>query len=353
MSLPSESSAESRLTIDLDAMAANYAAIQREGAGVEIAPVVKADGYGLGVGPVARRLWALGARRFFVARASEGAALRKELRDREATLYVLDGAVAGQEPLLRDARLTPVLATAEQAARWDGPAGLHIDTGMNRLGVSPAEAAALTGRRFEMVMSHLGSAGETDNARTTAQLARFREVRPLFPGIPASLSASAGSFRGEAYRFDFIRPGISLYGGGPFETPDARIRAVATVDAPILQIRALKAGEQVGYGTMFTADRPMKVAIAGAGYADGVIRASHARGAVALDGVRCPFLAITMDMIAVDIANCPTARVGDRLELLGEQAKLDALAAAAGSVAHEILTGLSQRAERRYIGAAA
>jgi len=344
-------SPESRLTIDLDAMAANYAAIRAEGEGVEIAPVVKADGYGLGVGPVARRLWALGARRFFVARASEGAALRRELGAREATLYVLDGAVAGEEELLRDFHLTPVLASVEQVARWDGIAGLHIDTGMNRLGVSPAEAGALARRRFEMVMSHLGSAEAADNARTTAQLARFREVRPLFPHSPASLSASAGSFKGKAYRYDFIRPGISLFGGGPFETPDARIRAVATLDAPILQIRDLKAGDQVGYGKMFTADRAMRVAVAGAGYADGVLRTSHARGAAALDGAPCPFLAITMDMIVVDLAACPGAKVGDRLELLGPSAKLDDLSAAAGSVAHEILTGLSRRAERQYIGA--
>jgi alanine racemase len=103
---------------------------------------------------------------------------------------------------------------------------------------------------------------------------------------------------------------------------------------------------------MFTASRPMRIAIAGAGYADGVLRTSHARGAAALNGVPCPFCAITMDMIAVDIAACPYAKVGDRLELLGPHAKLDDLAAAAGSVAHEILTGLSRRAERSYIGAA-
>ena len=346
-------SPESRLTIDLDAMAANYAAIRAEGEGVEVAPVVKADGYGLGVGPVGRRLWTLGARRFFVARASEGVALRAELVDRNATIYVLDGAVAGEEPRLRAAGLTPVLATPEQAARWDGPAGLHIDTGMNRLGVSPAEAAALVSRRFEIVMSHLGSAEAQDNARTTAQLARFREVRPLFSGIPASLSASAGAFKGADYRFDFVRPGISLFGGGPFERTDERIKAVATLDAPILQIRDLKTGDQVGYGSMFTADRTMRVAVIGAGYGDGVLRTSHARGAAALNGVRCPFLAITMDMIVVDIGACPDASVGDRLELLGPHATLDDLAAAAGSVAHEILTGLSRRAIRLYRGAVA
>jgi alanine racemase len=356
--LPPESSTETlatdaRLTIDLDALAMNYAAIRREGEGVELAPVVKADGYGLGVGPVARRLWVEGARRFFVARASEGAALREQLAGRDALIYVLDGAVAGQEPTLRDADLIPVLATAEQARRWQGMAALHIDTGMNRIGVSPDEARALAARPFEMVMSHLGSAEQQDNDRTDRQLALWRELRPLFGDVPASLSASAGSFKGEAYRYDFIRPGISLYGGGPFETPDARIRAVATLDAPILQIRDIQAGDRIGYGSMFTARKPMRVAVAGAGYADGVLRTAHARGAAALDGVKCPFLAITMDMIVVDIAACPEAKVGDRLELLGPHANLDHLAAAAGSVAHEILTGLSRRADRRYIGSVA
>ena len=349
--------AEARLSVDLDALAANYAAIAREAAGATLAPVVKADGYGLGAGPVARRLRAEGARSFFVARVSEGEALRAALGERETEIFILDGATPGSQPHLAEAALTPVLSTTDQAAYWReaGGAGafaLHVDTGMNRLGVSldQAEALARAGLSPDLVMSHLGAAAEPEHPRNTAQLARFAIARALFPDARASLSASAGIFLGPDYRFDLVRPGISLYGGGPRERPDPRIAAVATLDAPILQIRDLKAGEQIGYGAMFTAPRTMRVAVAGAGYADGVLRTSHAKGAAWIDGARAPFLVVTMDMIVIDLAACPKAKIGDRVELLGPHAPLDELAAAASSVAHEILVRLGARARRSYVG---
>jgi alanine racemase len=348
------SPAESTLTIELHALAANYACVAAEAAGAETAPVVKAEGYGLGAGVVAKRLWAEGARRFFVARLSEGEALRAALAGRETQILVLDGVLPGSQPRFEAAGLTPVLNTLEQASDWrGGPAALHVDTGMNRLGVSleEAETLARSGPPIELVMSHLGNAAEPDDPRNRAQLIRFLEARALFPDAKASLAASAGVFLGPDYRFDLVRPGISLYGGGPRERPDPRIATVATLEAPILQIRELKAGERIGYGAMFTAPRPMRVGVLGAGYADGVLRTSHAKGAGWIDGARAPFLIVSMDLIAVDLDAARGARVGDRVELLGPHAHLDDLATAAASVAHEILVRLSDRAERRYIGA--
>jgi alanine racemase len=347
---------EARLTIDLDALAANYATLREAATGAEVACVVKADGYGLGAAPVARRLLAAGARTFFVARLSEGEALRAALGHAAADILVLDGAAPGERGRFIAARLAPVLGTADQLADWRGgdgaPLSIHVDTGMNRLGLNATEAAALaeSGAQVGLVMSHLGSAAEPENPRNSAQLSRFQAVRSLFPAARASLAASAGTYLSADYRFDIVRPGISLYGGGPQERPDPRFLAVATLDVPILQIRDIAAGDRVGYGDMFTAPRAMRVAVLGGGYADGMLRTSHAAGAGWLNGVRVPFLVVTMDMIVVDIGDCPDARPGDRVELLGAHAHLDDLAIAAGSVAHEILVNISARAKRTYLG---
>lgn len=344
----------SRLIIDLDAVAHNYRAIAGEAAGAEVAPVVKADGYGLGAGPIARKLWDEGARSFFVARLVEGEALRRALGARQATIFVLDGLTDGGGEAMAKAGLTPVINRPEHLAHWRGDFALHVDTGMNRLGVSLDEAAALaaSGASPCLVMSHLGSAEQPDNPRNGEQLARFRQARALFAGVKASLSASSGAFLGPDYRFDQVRPGISLYGGGPREVPDPRIRAVATLSAPILQLRDLKAGEKAGYGATFTARGDMRLAVVGCGYADGIIRQSHKGAAGWLHGSRSPFCFVTMDLIGIDVSGVAAVAVGDRVELLGENAKLDDLAKAAGSVAHECLTRLSPRGERAYLGEA-
>lgn len=358
------SPARARLTIDLDALAHNHAVVAAEAAGAELAPVVKSDGYGLGAGPVARRLHAEGARSFFVARLDEGEALRAELgAERPARIYVLDGLTPGTAPRLAAARLTPVLAGLPQvaaASAWAAAHGgldvaLHVDTGMNRQGLTPDAARALAeapdrlrGLDVILLMSHLGSAADALDPRNPAQLAAFQAIRALFPDARASLAASAGVFLGPDYRFDMVRPGVSLYGGGPFDRPDPRLKAVATLAAPILDIRNLRPGDRLGYGRQFTADRPVRAAIVAAGYTDGVIRAANAGGYAWAAGARRPLLAVTMDLLAVDIGDAALT-TGDMVELLGPNALLDDLAAAAGTVAHEVLVRLSRRAERVYV----
>lgn len=354
-----------RLTIDLDALAANYAVLKDEAGGAEVAAVVKADGYGLGAAPLARRLWAEGARSFFVARLSEGEALRGALGPgRPAAIYLLDGFLPGAAARLAAADLTPVLCTLPQvaaASAWATLAGrltvaLQVDTGMNRQGLSPEEARVLVdgpgafrGLDVDLLVSHLGSAAEPSDPRNAEQLAAFDTVRPLFPGARASLSASAGLFLGPEYRHDLVRAGISLYGGGPEERPDPRIRAVATLTAPILDIRNLRAGDRVAYGSTFTAERPMRVAVVAAGYADGLLRAAQGGGYAWCAGGRRRLLAMTMDLLVIELGDAP-AEAGEAVELLGPNALLDDLAAAAGTVPHELLVRLSPRAERVYLG---
>ncbi|MBL8553331.1 MAG: alanine racemase [Phenylobacterium sp.] len=342
-----------RLTIDLDALAHNRAAIAAATPGAEVAAVVKADGYGLGAGPVARRLHAEGTRSFFVARIEEGESLRGELGDRDAAIYVLDGLPARPAQRLVDARLTPVIATAAQAEAARGlgrPVALQVDTGMNRQGLTLGEARAVAdGLEVGLIMSHLGSATDPAEARNREQLARFREVRGLFPNARASLAASAGAFLGPDYRCDMIRAGIGLFGGGPEERPDRRLRAVATLTAPIVDIRLLSAGDRLGYGSSFTAPGSMRVAVVAAGYADGVIRAAMGDGYAWAAGAPRRLLAVNMDILVIELAE--GGAVGDVVELLGPHALLDDLARAAGTVAHEVLVRLSSRAARVYLGA--
>jgi alanine racemase len=363
MSLPAV-----RLTVDLDALSSNLNLLREAAGGAECAPVLKADGYGLGAAAVARRLWEDGARTFFVARAAEGEAVRAALGPgRAAVVYVLDGLTPGVAPRLAAARLTPALmswAQVEAAVALAGAAGrplpvaLHVDTGMNRQGLTPEQAAGLAadperlGRlEVELVMSHLGSAAQPDDPRNREQLGRFREIRRLFPQSRASLAASAGVFLGPDYRFEMVRPGVSLYGGGPLERPDPRIAAVARLEAPLLNVREVAAGEAVGYGVSVRAPRPMRLGIVAAGYADGIIRAAKGAGYAWAAGARRPLVIVTMNMIAIDLGEAALSP-GDPVELLGPNALLDDLAEAAGSVAHECLTRLSAVTDRRYLGEA-
>jgi alanine racemase len=356
---------DARLTIDLDALAANYRALKAQAGGVEVAPAVKADAYGLGAAIVADRLWAEGARAFYTARLSEGVALRQSLGDREATIHVLDGVTPGSAPALEAAGLTPVLNSLPQIEAWNSharggrlKAAIHVDTGMNRLGLRLEEIRVLLGAMDRLkhvevvqVMSHLACANEPDHPLNARQLERFQEAAALFPDARRSLANSAGIFLGGPYAFDQVRPGISLYGGGPRDVPDDRIKAVATFEAPILQVRNVPRGESIGYGGAFTASDNTRVAIIAAGYADGLPRAAHPRGSVWFDGQRRPILGrISMDLSAVDITDCDAARPGAMVQIIGPDLPVDDAAAAAGTTAYELLTRIAPRARRAVKG---
>jgi len=361
--------ARARLTIDLNAVAANYAVLRGVADGAEVGPVVKADGYGLGAAQIARRLWAEGARSFFVARLEEGEALREALgAERPAAVHVFDGAEGGSGPRLVASSLIPILNSSGQievysaVSRSHGsalPCGLHIDTGMNRLGLRREELDALVaspdrlqGLEIGMVLSHLACADQEEHPLNARQAGRFRKARILFPRAKASLANSAGVFLGPDYRHDLVRPGVALYGGGPFSRPHRDILTVATLEAPILDVRAVAAGETVGYGADFLAERGCRVAVVAAGYADGLPRASW-RGARAwFAGDFRPVVGrVSMDLMVIDVTGCDEARPGAIVELLGPHVLLDDVAQAAGTIAHAVLTGLGRRAERVYLGA--
>ncbi len=363
--------AEAQLFVDLDALAANYRLILDLAGAAQTAPVVKADAYGLGLAPVARRLWAEGARGFFVSRVAEGLALRGALGPaRPATVWVFDGCPPGAAAALSGAELTPVLNSFTQIDDWGLhalslgrrlSAALHLDTGMNRLGLRLEEARALAVSpdrlrplELELIVSHLACGGQAGHPMNARQLERFVEICRLYPGVPRSLSASGGVFLGADYRLDQVRPGISLYGGGPFAAPDPRLATVATLSAPILQVRQVPAGETIGYGADFTATQAMRIAILGIGYADGVLRSLSPGAYGSLDGQACPLVGrISMDLIALDVTDHPNAQPGADIELIGRHAPLDDVARRAGTISYEVLTRIGGRVARLYRGESA
>jgi len=339
------------LTVDLNALAANFHTLEAVG-GVPVHPVVKADSYGLGAAACAARLMAEGARTFFVARTGEGERLRAAL-GAEPAIYVLDGCPAGRAARLRAADLRPVLNANVQLADWRAAGGeacgIQIDTGMNRLGFRPDDAPEPF-EGLDLVLSHLACADEPAAPMNARQRDAFAAAAARYPGALRSFANSGGVFLGADYVFDATRPGISLYGSGPEGRPDPRIRPVATLTAEVLQLLDVPAGETVGYSGTFTAARPTRIATCAAGYADGVLRSYSPNGQVFVAGELRPIVGrVSMDACAVDVTGLDVA-VGDTVELFGANRMLDNAATAAGTIAYELLSAITARVPRVYVG---
>jgi alanine racemase len=336
------------LHIDLDAIAANWRTLDAM-TGCETAAVVKADGYGLGAARVAKTLAQEGARHFFVAVAEEGAALRRALGD-GPEIGVFSGHMAGDTEMLRDARLVPMLNSPEQVRRHldalpGAPYGVQLDSGMNRLGLEPADWAAIRAEAeagpLRLVMSHLACADAPDHPANDAQLGTFAAMTEGV-AAPRSLAATGGILLGPDYHFDFTRPGIGLYGGLPFADAEPVVR----LSLPVIQVRDVAPGETVGYGCTFTATGPTRIATVSAGYADGLIRAMSGKANLYAGDIACPLAGrVSMDLLTVDVTGLKD--VPASLDILGPAQTVDDLAEAAGTIGYEILTSLGARYARR------
>jgi alanine racemase len=349
------------VVIDLDALARNYGRLREMAAPAECAAVVKANAYGLGLAPVARRLRAEGCRRFFVANVAEARELRGLLAD--APIYVLNGADAGAERSFADAALTPVLNTLAQVRGWAGlgrPAILNLDTGMTRLGLGPADVDAMladTGLmerlQIEYVMTHLACADEPSHPLNAAQLARFEAQRARLPAAPTSIGNAAGAVTGADTRGDLVRLGIALYGGNPFGGGVSPVEPVASLYGTVVQVRDIDEPCTVGYGATYAIEPPARVAVIAAGYANGYLRALSNAGVASIGGARVPVIGrVSMELICLDVTALPEAavEVGQRVELFGKDISIDDVAAAAGTISYEILTGLGPGSVFEYVG---
>lgn len=397
-----------RLTVDLAALAENWRRFDAMGR-AETGAAVKADAYGVGVteaGPALRRA---GCRTFFVATASEAATLTKAIRKatqaarraqqeaqsaggpkpggsgapakgrakqaglgpwpKKPAVYVLNGAIEGLEEILA-VGARPVLNTEAEARAADAEGrrreapiacAIQVETGMNRLGMQPSEQAWLLANQTrglapDLIMSHLACADAPEHPANDQQRASFRaareELKLRFPSARASLAATGGALLGQDFAFDLIRPGVGLYGGAPFL--DAA--SVVTLEAPLMRIWSVRAGETSGYGGVWRAERPSRLATVPLGYADGLPRALSNRGRARVGGVEVPVAGrISMDLTVLDITDVEEVSgrapsIGDFAVFLDDTLTVDRMAAQADTIGYEILTRLGSRAERRYVG---
>jgi alanine racemase len=359
------------LTIDLDAVEANWRALAHKLLTVECAAVVKANAYGLGLEPVTAKLAKAGCKTFFVADVAE--ARRARTRAREATIYVLNGFSSDAGMAFAELNVQPVINSTAELAEWDafvsaqnwrGGAAIHVDTGMNRLGISADEAAAVALRLRQenhgvtLLMSQLACAEIADHPLTAAQIRLFRELRMLYHGVPASLANSSGIYIGDATHFDLARPGAALYGINPTPGRDNPMRNVVELTGRILQVRKLQQGETVGYGAAWTARRASRIAVVALGYADGLLRAGSGLdrkggGTAIVAEKRCTVVGyISMDLACIDITDVADGAVrrGDVATFIGENLAIDEIGASAGTIGYEILVRLGPRCHLVYRG---
>ena len=371
----SEAHAGAILTIDLDAVAANYRHLRDRLGGAACAAVVKADGYGLGMERVAPVLARAGCRVFYVAHIEEGILLRQILNDTgesafvQTEIHVLGGLMAGAEGAYDASRLAPVLGSLREIHDWKTycarverplPCSIHADTGMGRLGLPPHELDMLTEEPSRLegldilgVISHLASADEPESPQNAEQLAAFADVRRRLPQGKASFANSSGIFLGSEYHCNLVRPGAALYGIGPVPGKPNPMAQVIGLQGKIIQMRDVDAPQTVGYGATHRVEGPGRVATVPVGYADGYLRSLGNKGTGYIGDIPVPVVGrVSMDLITLDVTGVPEhlAVTGTLVDLIGPRNPIDQVAREAGTIGYEILTSLGHRYRRVYKG---
>jgi alanine racemase len=355
--MSNSSTTSATLTIDLPALKQNYLALSEKLNSGELASVLKANAYGLGVKEIASTLHAAGCQTFFVATLDEGIELRQILP--VAKIYVFHGVSSGTSDIFVANTLIPVLNSLEQIQEWqshkDQVAALHVDTGMARLGLTPKEYATAQNLKYyniDLIISHLACAEEKNNPKNTEQLAIFKLLINTRTARRASLAASSGIFLGPDYHFNLCRAGASIFGINPTPKLPNPMAQVVRLQAEIVQIRSVDTPQTVGYGEAYRATRPAKIATLAVGYADGYMRSLGNTGMAFLGEYEVPTVGrVSMDLTTVDVTKIPDGQlsVGTRVDLIGPNNPIDQIAKQAGTIGYEILTALGKRFERRYI----
>lgn len=349
--------------IDLSAIRHNYQLAKRCAPGREAFAVVKANAYGHGVREVVTSLHGE-ADGFAVASLEEAAEVRA--LHGSARILLLEGCFEPSEyQIASQLRLDVAVQGEEQASALLAatlPAPLNVwfklDSGMHRLGFS-AEALRVAFPRLRAapqvaelnLMSHFACADLRGHSLNEDQLECFLGLLDL-DFDRRSLANSAAVLTIPAAHMDWIRPGIMLYGASPFADLGAAelgLRPAMSLRAQLIAVREVAAGESVGYGASWIAERPARIGTVSCGYADGYPRHAPSGTPVLVNGQRVPLAGrVSMDMLAVDLTDLPAAAVGDEVELWGARLPIDEVAAHAGTIGYELLTKVTARVPRRY-----
>lgn len=355
-----------RLTIDLAALAHNYQSLKdRVEASCQIAGVVKADAYGLGADRIVPILERLGCPRYFTATPQEAINIRPLAPSKPVA--VLGGLLGPAEEYLKH-NIQPVLNSLREIEIWHNAATkigrrlgaiIHYDTGMNRLGLGDDELRTLmlephrlNNLDVDLIMTHMACADEKNSRMTAAQYEKFRVFAAEFPNAKKSVANSSAIWRSANYHQDYARPGMALYGLNPVPERPNPMKAVAALDARVLQIRNVREGDSIGYGAATIMPYHGTLATVAIGYADGLPRSAAPDLNLFWQGKPCPVRGrISMDLTIVDITgHKPMPMPGDWLEVIGPHQSADDLAAAAGTIGYEILTSFGARMQRVYKG---
>lgn len=354
------------LTIDRAALADNYQFLQEKVAPhCAVGASVKANAYGLGIKPVIETLNTLKCPQYFVATLQEALEIRQIVP--KTSIATLNGLFLGDEEEYLTHNITPILNSIEEIARWQKlakskeqalPAFLHINTAMNRQGISLTETQKIIdepsithGIHFETVMSHFACADEKDHPLNAQQAKLFEQYSHHFTQSKRSLANSSGIFRDPAYHYDMVRPGYALYGGNP--TPETKnpIKRVLGLEVPVLHTRFCKKGDAIGYGASYLFDKDTITATIALGYADGFFRTGSNKAVLYYKGQPCPVIGrVSMDLVTIDIDHlAQKPQVGDTIEILGHHQTIDDLAKATGTIGYEIMTAFGNRYHREYL----
>ncbi len=359
-------SASIRLTIDLAAIVDNWRSLSERAFPAECAAVVKADAYGLGMPRVVQALAAAGCRSFFVAYLEEGLDLLDVAHG--ANVYVLSSIPLGDEKAALSAGLIPVVNNLADLRRFKAAAGrakpplaLHLDTGIHRLGLNETELTTLrehrdmlSGIEIKLIMTHLVTAETPAHPLNRRQRERFIKGLGGLPTAITSMAASSGIFLDSSYHFDMVRAGAALFGINPIPYAPNPMKPAISLEARVLQINDVAAGETVGYGADFVVQHPSRIATLSIGYADGIPRVLSNRGNVHIGGQLCPIVGrVSMDLMTIDVTGLKEGmlKTDDFVEIIGPNHSLDEVAAEAETIGYELLTRLGCRASRHYLAA--